>query len=57
MLLSYAGDFHKSSLSVACGTFGKFEIKTLTPNTFKNQSSDTLKLLGNNCNHQQEFVK
>ena len=24
---------------------------------FKNQSTDTLKLLGHNCNHQQGFIK
>ena len=31
---------------------GNLEIRTLKPNSFKNQSSDTLKLLDQNCNHQ-----
>ena len=43
--------------SVACGTFGTLEIRTLTSNKYKSQSSDTLKLLGHNNNHQQRFVK
>ena len=30
---------------------------TWKPNSFKNQSSDTLKLLDQNCNHQQGFIK
>ena len=38
-------------------TFGKLETRPLKPNRFKNQSSDTLKLLGHNCNHRQEFIK
>ena len=49
--LSNAGAFHETSLSVACCTFGMLEIRTLTPNRFKNQSSDTLNILGYNCNH------
>ena len=57
LVLFYEGAFHENSLSMACDTFCKLEIRTLTPNRFKNQSSDTLKLLGHNCNHQQQFVK
>ena len=34
-----------------CCTFGMLEIRTLTPNRFKNQSSDTLNILDRNCNH------
>ena len=48
LLLSSAGAFHKNSLIVPCCIFGKLEIRTLTPNRFKNQTNDTLKLL--NCN-------
>ena len=33
------------------------EIRTLTPNRFKNQSGDTMNILGQNCNHQQGFAK
>ena len=33
------------------------EIKTLKANRFKNQSIDTVKLLDQNCNHQQGFFK
>ena len=33
------------------------EIRLLTPDRFKNQSSDTLNILDHNCNHQKEFVK
>ena len=42
---------------MACCAFGNLEIRTITPNRFKNQSSGTLKLLGQNCNHQQGFIK
>ena len=49
--------FHENSLSVACCTFGMLEIRTLTPNRITNQSSETLNILGHNCNHQQGFVK
>ena len=42
---------------MARGTFGKLEIRTLTPNRFKSQTNDTLKLLDPNCNHQQGLVK
>ena len=41
---------------MACGNFGRFEIPTLMPNRFKNQTINTLKLLGQNFNHQQRFV-
>ena len=33
------------------------EIRTLTPNRLKNQSGDTMNILGQNCNHQQGFEK
>ena len=49
--LSNAGPFHKNSQSVACCTFGMLEIRTLTQNRFKNQSSDTVNMLDHNCNH------
>ena len=49
--LSNAGAFHENSLSVVCCIFGMLEIRTLTPNRFKNQSSDTLNILGQNYNH------
>ena len=49
--------FHKNSLIVTCCTFGRFEIRTLTPNRFKNQTNDTLTLLDHNYNHQQGFLK
>ena len=42
---------------MACCAFGNLEIRTVKPNRFKNQSSDTLKLLGQNCNHQQGLIK
>ena len=51
--LSYAGFFHKNSLIVTCCTFSRFEIRTLTPNRLKNQTDDTLTLLGHNYNHQR----
>ena len=37
--------------------FGRFEIRILTPNRFKNQTNDTLTLLGHNYNHQRGFLK
>ena len=49
--------FHKNSLIVACCIFRKLEIRTLTPNRFKNQANDTLELLDCNSNAQQGFVK
>ena len=55
--LSISVHFHKNSLIVTCCTFGRFEIRTLRPNGFKNQANDTLKLLGHNYNHLQEFFK
>ena len=33
------------------------EVRTITPNAFKNQSGDTLKILAHNWNHQQGLVK
>ena len=38
-------------------TRGNLEIRTLKPNRFKNQSSDTQKLLDQNGNHQEGFIK
>ena len=55
--LSISAHFHKNSLTVTCCTFGRFEIRTLTPNRFKNQTNDTLTLLGHNYNHQRSFLK
>ena len=55
--LSISAHFYKNSLIVICCTFGRFEIPTLTPNRFKNQTNDTLKLLGHNYNHQWGFLK
>ena len=52
--LSYAGAFDKSFLSV---NFRNAWNQNLKSNRFKNQSSDTLKILGHNCNHQQGLVK
>ena len=42
---------------MACYTFGKLEIKTLTSNGFKNQTNDIFKLLGHNCSYQQGLVQ
>ena len=55
--LSYAGAFHENSISVACCTFNVLKVRTVTPNRFKNQSGDTLKILAYNCNHKQGLVK
>ena len=44
--LSISAHLHKNFLIATCCTFGRFEIQTLTPNRFKNQTNDTLKLLG-----------
>ena len=49
--------FHKISLIVASCTFGKFQIINLTLIRFKNQTNETLKLLGHNYNHQQGILK
>ena len=38
-------------------TFGRLKIRTLTPNRFKNQTNDTLTLLGHDYNHQRGFLK
>ena len=55
--LSISAPFHKKSLIVTCCTFGRFKIRTLTPNRFKCQTNDTLTLLGHNYNHQRRFLK
>ena len=48
---------HKNSLIVACCTFSKFTIRTLTPNKFKNQTNETFKLPHHNSNHHQGFAE
>ena len=55
--LSISAHFHKNSLIETCCTFCRFEIRTLTPNRLKNQTNDTLKLLGHNCNHERGLLK
>ena len=40
---------------MACYTFSMLEIRPLTPSRCKNQSSDTLNIIGHNCNHQEFF--
>ena len=40
---------------MACCAFGNLEIRTVKPNRFKNQFSNTWKLLGQNWNHQSKF--
>ena len=55
LVLSSASVFHKMSLIVACCMFGMLEIRTLTPNRFKIQTNDILKLLDHNSDHQQGF--
>ena len=40
-----------------CYTLAKVEIRASTQSRFKNQTVDSFKLLGYNCNHQQGFVK
>ena len=47
--------FHKNFLHAAC--FDNLEIRTLTPSRSKNETNDNLKLLGDNPNHVQRFVK
>ena len=42
---------------MTCCTLGNLELRNFKPNRIKNQSKDTLKLLGQNCNHQQGFAK
>ena len=54
---SISAHFHKNSVIVTCCTFGRFEIRIFKPNRFKNQTNDTLKLLGHNYNHQWGFLK
>ena len=55
-MISSVEFLRESSLIMVCSAFGNLEIRTVKPNRFKNQSSDTLKLLGQICNHQQEFI-
>ena len=55
--LSIAVVFHKNSLIVAWYTFCSIKITTLIPKKFKNQTNDKFKLLGHNCNHQEERLK
>ena len=54
--MSSAGCFHKNVLIMTCCTLGNLKIRTLQPNEF-NQSCDTFKLLEQNCNHHQGFIK
>ena len=49
--------FYKNSLILTCCTFGRFKIRTLTPNRLKKQTNDTLKLLDHNYSHQRGFLK
>ena len=56
-VLSISAHFHKNSIIVTCCTLGRFETWILTPNRFKNQTNDTLTLLGHNYNHQRGFLK
>ena len=56
-VLSYAGAFHNNSVCVACCTFNVLEVRTITPNRFKNQSDGTLKILAHDCSRQQGLVK
>ena len=57
LTLSISVGFHKNSLIVACCTSDRFKFRTLTPSRFKNQTNDTFKPLGHNCNNQQGFPK
>ena len=49
--LHLSGFSQNSPYCVACFTFGRFKISTLTPSRFKNETNDALKLLGRNDNH------
>ena len=55
LALSSKEVFHKNPLIVTCCTFGKLEIRTLTPNRLKNQASNTLKLLDHDFSYQPVF--
>ena len=46
--LSISAHFYKKSVILTCSTFGIFKLRTLTENRFKNQTNDTMKLLGHN---------
>ena len=51
------GIFYKNFLNVACCTLGNLETRILTPNRFENKTNDNLKLLRDNRNHLQGFLK
>ena len=55
--LSISVHFHKNVLILTCCTFIRFKIRTLTPNRLKNQTNDTLKLLGHSYNHERGSLK
>ena len=42
---------------MACCTFNVLEIRTITPNRFKNQSGGTLKMLARDYNDKQGLAK
>ena len=45
----------EGDLTVTCCTFGKLEIRTLTPTRLKNQATNILKLLVHDFSYQQVF--
>ena len=45
-----------NSLIMNCCNFGNLEIRTLKPNRYKNQSNDTLKLIGHNCHVNKDLL-
>ena len=49
--LHLSGFSQNSPNCVACCTFDRFKISTLTPSRFKNETNDALKLLGRDDNH------
>ena len=55
LTLSSKEVFHKKPLTVTCCTFGKLEIRTLTPTRLKNQAINILKLLVHDFSYQQVF--
>ena len=57
LVLFSTGVFQESFVIVACCTFRKLKIRTLTPNRFQNQTSDLFKLISHKCNHHQGFFK
>ena len=56
-MISSAAFFRENSLIIAFCAFGNLQIRNVKQNRFKNQSSDTLKLLGQNYNQQRGFIK